>query len=169
MFSVVTGDLMLAKEMYICHQCNCVTNRSAHLAYAMFKHYPHADIYTRRKTPSQPGTIKICGDGIKERFVIGMLGQYYPGCKYPNSKKDGRKQREGFFDSCLIKMVELCEGTGGGDFAFPWRIGCGAAGGNWDNYLEKLKLFEQSIDYDVIIYRLPSMSPKTPNVEGALF
>jgi hypothetical protein len=175
MFKIVTGDLMAATEMYICHQCNCISTRSAHLAYTMFKHYPHADIYSGRKKPNQPGTIKICGDGEKERFVIDMLGQYYPGKKYPNSKKDGKKAREGFFQSCLNRMVDLYERTGSGSFAFPWRIGCGAAGGDWAIYLAMLKNFEQEINpgnaagAEVTIYRLPSMTPKDPKVEGDLF
>jgi len=149
-FKIVEGDLFECAETFLCHQCNCVTNRSAHLAKAVFARFPYADIYTPRKTPDNPGTIIISGDGATQRFVINMLGQYYPGrCKYPNSKKDGYPARQGYFQSCLKQMEKLT-----GSFAFPWRIGCGAAGGYWDDYLEDLKEFEANIEGDVVIYKL---------------
>jgi hypothetical protein len=82
-----------------------------------------------------------------------MLGQYYPGCKYPTSKKDGKPARLAYFESCLKQMKAL-----DGDFAFPWRIGCGAAGGDWDLYLELIEKFSNEIDGEVRIYKLPTPS-----------
>ena len=169
MLKIVAGDLMKATEMYICHQCNCVTNRSAYLAHTMFKCFPYADIYSGRKYPDTPGTIKICGNGDDERFIINMLGQYYPGKKYRDSKKDGEKTREKYFSLCLDRLEALCEGSGEGSFAFPWRIGCGAAGGEWDNYMAMLEAFSRRITTDVVIYRLPSKEPKTPCIDRSLF
>ena len=41
--------------------------------------------------------------------------------------------------------------------AFPWRIGCGLAGGNWEWYLGTLKNFADHVEEKqgakVIIYR----------------
>jgi hypothetical protein len=156
MFKIKTGDLLKAPETYLCHQCNCVTRRSKHLAKAVFASFPYADIYSKREKPSQPGTIVIKGDGKDRRYVINMLGQFYPGCKYPNSKKDGRDIRFKHFKSCLFKMKNLK-----GSFAFPWKIGCGAAGGNWGIYLQALKNFEKEIGGDVVIYKLEVSKPKS--------
>ena len=149
-FKIIEGDLLSCEETYLCHQCNCVTNRSAHLAKSVFSSFPYADIYSPRTEPDKPGTIILRGDGNSQRYVIGMFGQYYPGrCKYPDGKKDGYPARQGYFQSCLSQMEKLT-----GSFAFPWRIGCGAAGGYWDDYLFDLREFEAEIEGDVTIYRL---------------
>jgi len=154
MFSIVEGDMFDSKETYLCHQCNCVTNRAAHLAAAVFDKYPHADIYSGRLLHDIPGAIVTRGNGKDERFVINMLGQYYPGSpKYPNSPQDGRAARLTYFWRCLLEMKEL-----DGDFAFPWTIGCGAAGGDWARYLSGLVWFEQQIKGDVVVYRLKNDS-----------
>jgi hypothetical protein len=95
MIEIVTGDLFDSKEKYLCHQCNCVTNKAAHLAQSVFEHYPYADIYSARTEPSKPGTIEIRGNGQDQRYVIALLGQYYPGkSKYPQSDLDGQWARK---------------------------------------------------------------------------
>jgi len=162
MFKIVEGNLFDCEETYLCHQCNCITNRSAHLAKSVFSKFPYADIYTHRKKPDKPGTIILRGDGISQPYVIGMLGQYYPGkSKYPNGKKDGYPARQAYFQSCLEQMEKLT-----GSFAFPWRIGCGAAGGYWEDYLFDLKEFEAEIEGDVTVYQLKTYTepPKPPTL-----
>lgn len=149
MLKIVKGDLLKATETYLCHQCNCISKRAAHLAGSVFTAFPYADVYSGRQEADTPGTIKIRGNGRDERLVINMFGQFYPGKKYPNSKKDGREKRASFFNKCLNKMNEL-----EGDFAFPWRIGCGAAGGDWDRYLNMLYNFAEDIEGNVTIYQL---------------
>lgn len=149
---IIVGDLFEAKEQYIAHQCNCVMSKSAHLAASMFKRFPYSDVYTGRKEFDKPGTIKICGDGIAERFVIAMFGQFYPGkVRYPDSQKDGFKAREGYFLNCLRKISKI---KGIETIAFPFGIGCGAAGGNWEKYLEMITLLADKTDIQVKIYRL---------------
>lgn len=149
MFNLVEGDLFDANETYLVHQCNCVTNRSAHLAQAVFEKYPYADVYTGRQNHDTPGTILVRGNGKDRRFVVAMLGQYYPGfSRFPG--KDGYGARLSYFKCCLNDMTKLK-----GDFAFPWRIGCGAAGGKWEEYWEALIRFEQFIAGNVTVYKLP--------------
>lgn len=154
MLEIVNGDLFDAKEKYLLHQCNCITNRAAHLSKDVFEKYPYADIYTGRTQPSKPGTIEIRGDGQEKRFVINLLGQYFPGKpKYPDSKLDGTLAREKYFHKCLLKVakIENLESV-----AFPWRIGCNLGGGNWDHYLGTINNFAQYVDekgIQVRIYR----------------
>lgn len=155
-FRIVRGDLLEATEKYLAHQTNCVTRRAAHLSKAVFTAFPHADIYARRKRPDRPGTIVICGDGVKERRVVNLLGQVFPGSPSPhNPDVDGAKKREDYFDRCLDKLsrVRKLESV-----AFPHGIGCGAAGGDWPAYLEMLKNFAAFVHKDqgarVTVYRL---------------
>jgi hypothetical protein len=158
MIQIIHEDLLKANETYICHQTNCVTNKSAHLSQAVFTEFPYADIYTCRKGyVDTPGTIIVKGAwASSERPVVNMLGQYYPGhSRYKGAKKDGEIARLRFFKSCLSYMLEL-----EGSFAFPWKIGCGAAGGDWEHYLDHLIRFSDAVKGDVVIYKLPPVKKR---------
>jgi len=146
---IVFGDLFKSDAKYICHQCNSFTENGAHLAKAMFEKFPHADIYKNRNGKDlpikgeTPGNIIIRGDGKDKRFVINMIGQWYPGrTKYPNSKKDGSAARLRAFKECLDKIVDI---TDLDSIAFPWKIGCGAAGGDWMQYQRAIEEFAERV------------------------
>ena len=165
MLKEISGDLLQCKETFLCHQCNCVTNRSLHLAKSVFKQFPYADIYAGRSEHDKPGTFILKGDGIDQRYVINILGQYYPGKpRYPDGKRDGAAARLAYFTSALQKMKPLK-----GSFAFPYRIGCGAAGGDWDAYRTLIESFASSIEDDVVIYQLPSLAVSEPVSHPKLF
>lgn len=158
MIEIISGDIFDAKEKYLCHQCNCITNKAAHLSKDVFAKYPWADIYARRYGQNiidTPGQIMIRGNGIDQRYVINLLGQYYPGkSKYPESKLDGIKVREKYFYQCLLRVAKIPDLE---SVAIPWRIGCGAAGGDWDHYLGTITNFAQYVketkNTRVVIYR----------------
>lgn len=168
MIEIVSDNLFNAKEKYLCHQCNCITNRAAHLAKDVFSKYPYANIYEERqkldgsiymdyKEPSdKPGTIVIRGNGLDQRYVINLLGQYYPGKSQKiNHLLDSPEVRENYFYKSLLCIAKISNLE---SIAFPWKIGCGAAGGNWDNYLGNINNFAKYV-YDnqkakVVIYRL---------------
>lgn len=155
MIEIVTGDIFDSKEKYLLQQCNCVTNKAAHLSKDVFTKYPYADSYSGRTDPDKPGTIVIKGNGEDQRFVINMFGQYYPGKpKFPTSALDGTKVREKYFHECLLRVAKIPNLE---SVAFPWRIGCGAAGGYWDHYLGTITNFAQYVkatqNTKVIIYR----------------
>ena len=152
---IVDGDLFKAKEKYICHQCNCVTQKSAHLSATMFARFPYANVYSGRTDPDKLGTIAVRGNGDDQRFVINMFGQFYPGVvRYPNGTKDGHEVRLKAFQSCLtaISRIKDLESV-----AFPWGIACGAAGGDWETYLSTLQYFADNVGVPVKIYRLPGV------------
>lgn len=156
MLEIVSGNLIEAKEKYLCHQTNCVTNRSAHLAKTVFKAFPYADIYTLRKSPDSPGTIIVSGDGDTQRYVINLLGQYYPGSpRYPDSTLDGYKAREKYLRLGLFAVSKIPNLE---SIAFPFKMGCGAAGGNWESYLTILTNFanyvEKTQSAKVVVYKL---------------
>lgn len=136
---IVTGDIFDSTEKYLCHQTNCVTNKAAHLSKDVFEKYPWADIYTGRTDPDKPGHIIIRGNGQDQRYVVNMLGQYYPGkSRYPMSTLDGLWIREKYFYHCLLRLAQVPDLE---SVAFPWRIACGAAGGDWEHYLGKITNF----------------------------
>jgi O-acetyl-ADP-ribose deacetylase (regulator of RNase III) len=163
MIEIITGDLLEAKEKYITHQCNCLTQNSAGTAKAIFDKFPHANTYERRirlldgtnSIVDVPGTIVVLGDGKEQRYVINMYAQYYPGKpKYPLSTKDGSKAREKFFHQCLLRIAQLPNLE---SIAFPWKIGCNLGGGNWEYYLGTLTNFAKYVKEQqnarVVIYK----------------
>jgi O-acetyl-ADP-ribose deacetylase (regulator of RNase III) len=155
---LVHGNLLDAKEQFVCHQCNCVTRWAAHLAKDVFQRFPHADVYSPRIPlgyRDQPGTIKISGDGHDQRFVVAMFAQVYPGkskASYANDV-DSIASRATYFKECLDKMAE----TPMASVAFPWQIGCGAAGGDWGTYVDMICEFSDNTIADVTIYKLPGL------------
>ena len=54
---IIKGDLLDAKEFYICQQCNCVTVKSQGLSKYISEKYSWADPYKIRLEHDEPGTI----------------------------------------------------------------------------------------------------------------
>lgn len=157
MIQIIEDSIFNSKEKYLCHQCNCVTQRAAHLSKDVFNHYPYANVYAGRDVIDTPGSIIVKGNGKDQRYIINMFGQYYPGTpKYPLSKTDGLKAREKYFHKCLLEIAKIDNLE---SLAFPFGIGCGAAGGNWEYYFGTLKNFEKYVNEKqgakVYIYRHP--------------
>jgi len=148
MLHEITGDLLTTDAQYICHQCNCVSDGpAAGLAAALSKKYPYCDVYTGRVIRS---TTEVRGDGSDESpFIIAMFAQYYPGpSKYDN---DTVEMREKWFEQCLEEMRKTVNQTVH-SVAFPWKIGCGLAGGNWNKYRLMIATFAAQITWaDVFI------------------
>ncbi|CAB4196931.1 hypothetical protein UFOVP1290_451 [uncultured Caudovirales phage] len=155
MIEIVEGDLFSSKEKYLVHQTNCISKRSAHLAKSVFTRYPYADVYSNRINPDVPGTISIKGNGLDKRYVVSLFGQYYPGLpKYPASELDGTDVREKYFRKGLLAISKIKDLE---SVAFPYRIGCGAAGGDWNHYLFHIENFEKLVlkqNVKVLIYKL---------------
>lgn len=157
---LVEGNLLECKEQYLCHQCNCITVKGAHLSGDVFERFPYANIYIDRLHSGKrdiPGTIIIRGrDPTNERLIINMLAQYYPGKSRFGT--DTASLRQQWFQSCLLAISEIPDLQ---SLAFPYNIGCGAAGGDWSTYKQMICKFAKTIPTTKItIYRLPSATPK---------
>lgn len=136
------GSLLDCKEKYICHQVNSVSKSAGGLAFSLFQKFPYSDIYTNRLRNDVPGNIIIKGNGVDQRFVINMVGQYYPGISTANSVLDNFENRERYFKLCLDKISKINNLE---SIAFPYFIGCGLAGGDWNNYLAMLETFANNV------------------------
>jgi O-acetyl-ADP-ribose deacetylase (regulator of RNase III) len=131
MIEIIKGNLLDAPEQYIAHQVNAISITSSGLANAIFTRFPYADIYTNRTHFDVPGTIIISGnESQNERLIIQMVAQFYPG--YPMegaSNLDSYKLRQKYFYKCLSKISKIENLK---SVAFPYLIGCGLAGGDWE-------------------------------------
>lgn len=150
MIKIVKGDLLTATEQYIAHQCNCISKQSAGLARFLFMEYPYADTYFTRDKTSVPGSIDILGNGLDQRYVINMYSQYYPGTANNKYGNDSTEQRKHYFKECLAKISNI---AGIESVAVPFGIGCGLAGGNWDDYLKMLTDFSNNSNIQLVIYQ----------------
>ena len=149
------GDLLEAMEDYIIHQCNCVTNHSKHLAKSVFDAFPFANTYKNRTkdktTHHTPGTIDVMGNGITQRYVINAYAQYFPSkAKYSNDSYEKRLQ---WFKECLQKISQIKD-IRKKTVAMPYNIGCGSAGGNWNEYYDYIKNFANKEKIQITLYKL---------------
>lgn len=149
------GDILQFKNVdFIVQQCNCLTIKSRGLAEAIAAAYPDADTYSKRRPNSKnlaieedrhiPGTISV------HKKVINMYAQWRPGrvqgphfSLYPESlETETTKSREKWFLQCLSAIASTF-GNEPKRFAFPFKIGCGLAGGDWKVYLRMLQEFAE--------------------------
>ena len=65
-------DILTVDDGFICHQCNCVTLKSAGLAKLIFMKYPDANTYIDTLRTRTYGTIDVIGN------VVNMYAQYKP-------------------------------------------------------------------------------------------
>lgn len=161
------GDLLDATEKIIAHQCNCVTVRSHGLSAAIAKKWPWADMYSKRcpisrkncaSIPDIPGTTKIMTDPNDEhgQQIACLFGQWTPGKPnafsryYPKTYPDDRAARLTYFSRSLTSLEHYCEKNNIEKIAMPFKIGCGLAGGNWNDYEQML----ENSTLSIILYLL---------------
>lgn len=147
----VNGDLLsdnfLSSMDYIAHQCNCVSKNSAGLYQSLITKFPTVDVYQNRPVMTitngcytKPGTISIIKLPQTSCSVIHMFSQFYPGSKiFINDNKEMRLQ---WFNECLQQIANTLPVLFPRiRIAFPYKIGCGLAGGNWVDYQHSLMNF----------------------------
>lgn len=141
--NIIKGSIIAAKETYIAHQCNCATFKSAGLAKLIFEHFPEADYANVSMSDRLPGRITIHGR------IINMYAQIRPGRPTTNETRAMRLQ---WLRRCLFEVSESL--THDVSLALPYGIGCGLAGGDWDDTYALIKRFADYVDFDITLYRL---------------
>ena len=147
MLNVFDGDIFKSVDYtnnkhILVHQCNCVTNSAKGLAKIVFDIYPEANIYKIRNYDiSIPGEICIIFP------VVNLFGQYSPG---KSNKRETKKQRLEWFKMCLFNLKDNIP-DGVEHINFPWEIGCGMGGGNWDDYFALLNEFASLLPKNIYV------------------
>ena len=154
------NDYILLTVEGICQQLNCVGCDGMGLAEAVEKKLPYGCSYQNRRRQrsgnfaiqedrATPGTIDVRrppGDEANEDgkpIVINLFAQWElgPAEKFdrvrPAPPDDSEATRQGWFRECLNAMSKLKLKS----IAFPYKIGCGLAGGNWMEYEDMIQKF----------------------------
>jgi O-acetyl-ADP-ribose deacetylase (regulator of RNase III) len=143
---IIDGDLLECDTKYIVHQCNSTSVNSSGIARAIFDKFPYSNIYAPRHDvhyQDAPGTIIVKGNGKEQRYVINLIGQFFPGRPSDGIyDEDSYAHRKDYFFQGLkaISKIENLESV-----AFPYLCGCGLAGGNWEDYLKLIDKFADHI------------------------
>ena len=158
MIKTIEADIFTTGAKYIAHQTNCATSGSAAgIAKDIFAKYPYSNCYDKRIDHAEPGTIQVCGDGLEQRGIINMFAQYYPGATGNDpAKLDNVINRKKWFHLCLMRIADI---ENLHSVAFPEKIACGLAGGDWVWYESTLTKFahyvHQKQNAITLIYKLP--------------
>jgi hypothetical protein len=90
------------------------------------------------------------------QWNMGKAGStYYHGEAGMDMYQDTRKNREAWFKQCLEGLESWCITNHIKTVAFPYKIGCGLAGGDWKHYLKMITDFaEENSHLQVTIYTL---------------
>lgn len=158
-------DLLEVTADCIVQQCNCVTLNAQGLAASIASKYAYADLYGKRTgrnaccatpaTQDAPGTCILARPppDVAGPVIAHLLGQIAPGKpataaarKYGVSPgTDDANCRREYFRSALEELADICLEEEWKLVAFPFRIGCGLAGGSWPDYLAMLQKFSNLV------------------------
>lgn len=157
-------DLLEVNADCIVQQCNCVTLNAQGLAASIASRFSYADLYGKRigrnTSCATPATQDVPGTCILARpppdsigpVIAHLMGQIAPGKPASSARKygispgtDNTKCRLEYFKSALDELADVCRQENWKVVAFPFRIGCGLAGGSWPDYLAMLQEFSNVV------------------------
>lgn len=151
------GDITNANEQIIIHQCNCISKGAKGLSKIIFNKWNESNIYAKRKTNSNTGTIDITNIIEENKFIIGVFAQKYPGKS--NKTDDTKSMRILWMCNCLEQIGNYINEINNNknnntinSVAMPYFIGCGLAGGDWDIYLKIINEWAQNYGIYVSLY-----------------
>jgi len=180
----IEGDLLNAGEPVIVQQLNCLCVRGHGLSASIAKKFPYADVYGARRALGKrnlaipedqgiPGTISVSYPDTSRTdnsvnghnpIVIGLYGQYdygkpaVTGGKKYNKRtslaQDNYELRTQWFAEALENLQIWLIDHQISAIAFPYGIGCGLAGGDWQIYSKLLNKFSEQVPCKVLIYKL---------------
>ncbi len=172
-YSIVQGDLLNANTEYIVQQTNCTAIKPHGLSEMISSKWMQINPYKERRKlrnnwaiaedRPEPGTILVYEFDIP--IITGLKGVICAFAQYSHGKSHTYKDPLGFdekygddsihriqyFNECLEAIASLHPKSVG----FPYKIGCGLAGGSWIKYEKLIRNWSDSNpEIDVRIYKL---------------
>ena len=163
--TIRNGNLLHATEGFILQQTNCVARRPHGLSLSIANQFPYCHVYTNRlgrgnfaldgerpvpgsleffRSPDGTGPTIVC---LNAQYAFGTPGSYSQ-----NKDIDSYALRIRWFKECLQTFAQC---SGAKAVAMPYGIGCGLAGGNWDqDYYPAIFEWEEEAKIAVVLYKL---------------
>ena len=148
MIHYINADLLNSDCNFICHQVNCQGKMGSGVAKQIRDRWPEVySKYARVADSKMLGKVQILyieDANIPRQCVVNMFAQEYYGYN------GDRYTSYDAFWNCLNELKNQI--PKGATVAFPYKIGCGLGGANWE-IIEKMidVVFK---DYGVFIYKL---------------
>lgn len=161
MIKIVDGDLLQANVPLIAHQTNCLGVMGAGIAKAIKNKWP--DVYTQYKDFCKGfnysrvllGIAQLCKTNDNPiKYVVNLFGEY----SYTESVAPYETRYTDYYalEQALLALKNDCMDSGIKEIGIPYKLGCGLAGGDWDNvvYPKLQKLFDNEPTITLYIYKL---------------
>lgn len=178
MLNFVKGDLLTFPADAIVHQVNCVSTTAKGLAKSVHNTYSYSDVYSRypmrdgireygmaavlysypdRKQGNEMKPVKFpVVVSFSAQICPGKPGDYVEYYKVDPALDTAEKRLEAFKTCLRLFKDELgCNNSSINlikSVAFPDKIGCGLAGGDWRLYKAALEDFAKNVPSDVKVY-----------------
>ena len=150
--TIVEGDLLLSSEDILAHQTNCLGIMGGGIALQIKNKYPNVFKQYREFCLNRTCSEKLLGEcqivkieNEPNRYIANLFGQF-------EISRTSVQTREDCLEKALIILKNEAQRK---DLSvgIPYKIGCGLAGGNWDNVYQIIsRVF---YDYPVTIYKIP--------------
>lgn len=153
------GDIFLTKAPIICHQVNCLGVMGAGLALQVKTKYPSVfKVYEGCCHSFQDTPEKLMGQAV---FVDAeeMPGRFIANLFAQKGIRQGPSDTEVYTDynalrSAMKQVEEIAKAYNVTSVAVPYMMGCGLAGGSWDEVKKILKEIFETSPVDLEIWRL---------------
>ncbi len=157
----IQGDIIESKADCIVQQVNAVTKTSRGLSASIAKAFPYADLYSIRTSKSEMATVILSEKCSSPTTIAHFVAQLAPGkpgayCKLYgiDPADDTAEKRLEAFTTCLQSLLVIASEKKWKRVAFPARVACGLAGGDWATYKKLLETFASTCDTTIEIWEL---------------
>ena len=149
MIRIVEGNLLEAKEQYICHQVNCQGVMGSGVALQIKNKYPQA--YEDYKTLCKLKDCENKGNLLgytqyirisENKCIINLFGQ----------DKYGYSKRQTNYIALIMAITDVLDNVDE-DIAIPYNMGCDRGGGDWDKLYFILEVLAEDFKHDIVIYK----------------
>ena len=145
MIKIVEGNLLEAKEEYICHQVNCQGAMGSGVALQIKKEYPQA--YEDYVTLCKETNNALLGYEQyvridENKFIVNLFGQ----------DKYGYGKRQTNYIALIMAITSVLDRVDG-SIAIPYNMGCDRGGADWNKLYFILEVLAEDFKYDIVIYK----------------
>jgi O-acetyl-ADP-ribose deacetylase (regulator of RNase III) len=144
------SNILNVKSGIICHQTNCIGVMGGGIALSIRQKWPQVYDQYYNYCKSFKDSRMILGDVqtislTTYLFVANCFGQYLPG--------HGCMTDYVAWDKILLKLEENSRYFSTTSIHFPWKIGCGLAGGDWSIMQTKIESFFKDSSIQIYFHK----------------